>query len=105
MRGVAALGAPTRSTPMRLAATGGAVASELDVASRGIASGCRMLEASLLRILIGNCVDAAAVTGVPAQPLLATAKAAKATNEMARSWLMAEGSLGDPFLLAQLVAT
>jgi len=67
----------------------GALTSEAGVASRGIASGCGTLEASPLRIRIGNC-GAVARAADPAHPALAAAKTAMATNKMARSWLMAE---------------
>jgi len=70
-----------RGAPMR-----GAVASKVGAASLGVASGSRARAASLLKTRIGSCGAGAAV---PAQPALALAKTAKATNEMARSWLMA----------------
>jgi hypothetical protein len=77
-------GAPTRDASMR-----GAVASNVGVASRGVASGCCTRAASLLKIRIGSR-GAVRFSVVPAQPTLAAAKTATATNKMGRSSVMAE---------------
>jgi hypothetical protein len=80
-----------RGAPMCKASPRGAFTSAAGAASRGVASGSGALAASLLKIRIGSR-GTEADAAVPAQPTLAAAKTAKATNEMARSWLMAEAA-------------